>query len=1116
MATKTYTINTGINNFYVSSYSNNNIKNKFNKSSLGVTNSESVIYKFCERFKYGYVDNSSAQPIPQYALYPLFYNASSSLENNIITNYIPTSGSIIINFYIRVKRNSSTIYTKYIEINTYYVNIYETLRDTILSDLRRNNIYVKEASINLDGDIEFWIKYINFDSINFVLTDSRGYDVMNKNGMSRLVLTLNQQFNLNEDQIGLPFQIYYSANIDTTTVSFKTISQTIRFVGTNGVYIYAEPKQIKETINAIQVSDETTPHSIYHTFLLKNGKYDVYKTIIDTYKLDGLYNNGSTKELISGNTYEFSSVSKNGYKFYSNSQCSSDAVGSSITIPNTFNGYSNSIGFYGMVDGLVITDYINIYLYDEDEGRQSNGTKSIYVPPTDLLLQRTKSTMLTGRYNFTNWGAKGIGSSYSVSCKKPDPRDPYFMTILVNNSVDKLPTDASFISYSSENYGYYNNEKIFFSPKYHLTNHNKFIIGRKIIQGDGSYRRFNQLFISVKKNTSNFINNLTNITYGVDVSREKLIPYSDKIPTYSDLLDKFTCVHSNALYEFHNKSEILYNIRSYLNDFIHTYEPSNLVMPNLSTISNTGYTYTYIERYIKFENGTTYWERNGDIRYHKYPYWNSTDTAFRYANGVCVKVSDNIIAIYNTATIVDNYNSYATKTGTYTPTKPISNYIYINYNGLYKGGANRSYRIVEIGSKQIVDTPNHNALSFTGRIIDNISYSENGSVIYNHNDKLKKFLNDHLIHWINPEFNYNIKYLYSSSEQQSKKLVTNNLLYSRFNNDTNRYIATDIEKANLVYNDKGEIGIDLTFTATFVNEKIDFNLDSGNILNFTIYSRGKTVFSKTITGNEKIAYLEGNKLIVNYTFYNTYNGLHQLNVNGIGITISYKFYYKLNNVENVTTSKTFYCSDSNTNKCGYDIILIEPWYSKSSIKGNSLSTQSTCGWTLISSKGDEANRGIYRTGTLSSSYGTTPAYAKITTEFNGIINRSVAPKYLFKCSFYASGLSTSQNYYSTVLCNSINYSSSVKPKELSPTIQGKKVLTTSALHTVYYFYNGTSTMEYCDGTLISTTSGEVVLKNIKAAMSVSANTYLNVLFAPSANWATNKIYIRHIEFAELF
>lgn len=1118
MATKTYTINTGINNFYVSSYSNNNIKNKFNTSSLGVTNSKSVIYKVCERIRYNYYDFNSTQAREQYALYPLFYNNSSSLRDDNIINFMLHTGSVSMTFGIRVKRNSSTIYTDNISINTDYFNVYETLLNTILSTLEANYIDIEESSINFNGDIELWFQKFTYSDVNFFLTDSDGNFVMDKTGMNRLVLKLNQQFNLNEDQTGLPFKIYYSANIDSTNVSFETITQTIRFANTNGstlslqgVHLYAEPKQIKETINAIQESDQTTPGSVYHIFLLKNIKSDVLKTILDTYKLDGLYNNGSTKELISGNTYEFSSVSKNGYKLYYNSQCSSDAVGSSITIPNTFNGYSNSIGFYGMVDGLVITDYINIYLYDEDEGRQSNVTKSIYVPPTDLLLQRTKSTMLTGRYNFTNWGVKGIGSSYSVGGLKPSPYDPYFMTISVNNSVDKLPTDASFISYSSENYGYYNNEKIIFSPKYHLTNHNKFIIGRKIIQGDGSYRRFNQLFISVKKNTSNFINNLTNTTYGSDISREKLIPYGDKLPTYSDLLDKFTCVHSKALYDLHLDSEMLYNIRSYLVDYILT--SNNLVMPNLSTISNTGYTYTYLERYIKLENGTTYWERNGDIRYHKYPYWNSTDTAFRYAIGVCVKVSDNIIAIYNTASIVDNYNLYATKTGTYT-TNPISNYIYINYNGLYKGGANRSYRIVEIGSKQIVDTPNHNASSFTGRIIDTISYSENGVTVYNHNDKLKTF-SDSVIK-VNPEFNYNIKYLYSSSEQQSKQLVTNNLLYSRFNNDTNRYVATDIEKANLVYNNKGEIGIDLTFTATFVNEKIDFNLDSGNILDFTIYSRGKTVHSRTITGNEKIAYLEGNKLIVNYTFYNTYNGLHQLNANGIGITISYKFYYKLNNVENVTTSKTFYCSDSNTNKCGYDIILIEPWYSKSSIKGNSLTTQSTCGWALISSTGDEANRGIYRTGTLSSTYGTTPAYAKITTEFNGIINRSVIPKYLFKCSFYATKLSTSQNYYSTALCNSINYSAGISPKSLSPTIRGNKVLTTSALHTVYYFYNGTSTMEYCDGTLIRTISGEYVLKDIKAAMSVSANTYINVLFAPSANWATNKIYIRHIEFAELF
>lgn len=48
-------------------------------------------------------------------------------------------------------------------------------------------------------------------------------------------------------------------------------------------------------------------------------------------------------------------------------------------------------------------------------------------------------------------------------------------------------------------------------------------------------------------------------------------------------------------------------------------------------------------------------------------------------------------------------------------------------------------------------------------------------------------------------------------------------------------MATDIEKANFVYNNQGEIGIDLTFTGTFVNEKVEFNLASGNILYFAIY-----------------------------------------------------------------------------------------------------------------------------------------------------------------------------------------------------------------------------------------------------------------------------------------
>ena len=1025
MATKTYTIGTGINNFYVSSYSNNTIKNKFNKSSMGFMYVEDVIYWFCQRFKYGYYANPNNTPISmdleQFALYPLFYNGSSSL-NDSITNFVLTNGTLSITLGVRVKRNSSTIYTDDISVNNIdYPDVFDTLYNAIWENLRNQSFNITDSSINLNGDIEFWIKYIKFDNIYFVLTDLNGYDVLDKTGMSRLVLTLNNQFNLSEDQTGLPFKIYYSANIDTTTVSFQTISQTIRFANTNGstlsiqgVHLYAEPKQIKATLNAIQVSDETTPHSVYHSRLLKNSRDQVSKTIIGTYKLDGTYNNGSTKELISGNTYEFSSVSKSGYKFYSNSQCSSDAVGSSVTIPSRFNGYSNSIGFYGTTDGLVITDTIKVYLYDEDEGRQSRSDKSIYVPPTDLLLQNTSSTMLTGIYNFINWGVKGIGSSYSVSGKNPDPRDPYFMTISINNSIDKLPSDASFISYSSENYGYYNNEKIFFSPKYHLTNHNKFIIGKKEIQSNGSYRRTNELFISVKKNTSNFINNLTNITYGKNISPEKLIPYGDKVSTYSDLLDKFTCVHSNALYELNNDSKILYGIRSNLDGYIHTYEPSNLVMPNLSTINNTGYTYTYLERYIKLENGTTYWERNGDIRYHKYPYWESTDTAFSYITGVCIKVSDNIIAIYNNLNIVNNYNLYATQTGTYTLTNPVSNKIYINYNGLHKGGPSRTYRIVEIGSKQIVDTPNHNASLFTGRMINNASYSEDGSVIYNHNDRIRTFLNDSIKNYMASGYDYNIKYVYANSTQESKQLVTNKLLYSRFNDLNNRYVATDIEKANFVYNDKGEIGIDLTFTAAFVNEKVEFNLASGNILNFTIYSRGKTVFSRTITGNEKIAYLEGNKLIVNYTFYNTYNGLHQLNVNGVGITISYKFYYKLNNVEKETTSKTFDCNKY-AHKCGSDIILIEPWYSKTSIKGNSLTTQNTCGWSLISSTGDEANRGIYRTGTLSSTYGTTPAYAKITTEFNGIINRSVIPKYLFKCSFYATGLSTSQNYYSYVI-----------------------------------------------------------------------------------------------------
>ena len=33
-------------------------------------------------------------------------------------------------------------------------------------------------------------------------------------------------------------------------------------------------------------------------------------------------------------------------------------------------------------------------------------------------------------------------------------------------------------------------------------------------------------------------------------------------------------------------------------------------------------------------------------------------------------------------------------------------------------------------------------------------------------------------------------------------------------------MVTDIEKANFVYNNQGEIGIVLTFTGTFVNEKV--------------------------------------------------------------------------------------------------------------------------------------------------------------------------------------------------------------------------------------------------------------------------------------------------------
>ena len=773
MASKTYTINKGINDFYVSSYSNNSIKNKFNKSSMGLTNSKDVIYKFCERLRYNYYDYNSTQAREQYALYPLFYNNSSSLNDNKIINFMLHTGSVSITLGIRVKRNSSTIYTDTITFNIDYTSLDpNTVISIILSTLEANYIDIEESSIKFNGDIELWFQKFTYSDVNFFLTDSDGNFVINKNGLpgSRLVLTLNYTANLSEDQTGLPFKIYYSAHIDTTTVSFQTISQTIRFVGTNGVYLYAEPKQIKETINAIQESDKTTPGSVYHTFLLKNTKNEVLNTILDTYKIDGTYNNGNTKELISGNTYVFSSVSKSGYKFYTNSQHSIDAVGSSVTIPSTFNNDSNSIGFYGIVDGLVITDHIKVYLYDEDEGRQSGGGNR-YVPPTDLLLQKLSSTMLTGRYNFINWGVKGIGSTYSAFGTKPDPSDPFFIRITINNSTDKLPTDASFISYSSENYGYYNNEKIIFSPKYHLTNHNKFIIGSKVRQPNGSYMRTNELYISVKKNTSNFINNLTNITYGSDVSREKLIPYGDKLPTYSDLLDKFTCIHSYSLYNLHSESAQLYNIRSFVDKYIRA--SSNLVMPNLSTISYTGYTYTYLERYITLANGTTYWERNGDIRYHRYPYWNSTDTKFTYITGVCVKVSDNIIAIYNTASIVDNYDLYATQTGTYTPTTPISNKIYINYNGLYKGGSNRNYRIVEIGSKQIVDTINHNASSFTGRIIDNISYSPNGGIIYNHNNKLTTFASSVLK--VNSAYNYNIK----SSDQQSKKLVTNNLLYSK-------------------------------------------------------------------------------------------------------------------------------------------------------------------------------------------------------------------------------------------------------------------------------------------------------------------------------------------------
>ncbi len=181
MATKKYLINKGINDFYVSSYSNNSIKNKFNKSSMGLTYSEDVIYKFCDRLIYGYIDNSSAQAIEQYALYPLFYNGSSSLRDNIITNFILQGGSVAITLGIRVKRNSSTIYTSDISINTDYSNAYRTLLDTILYDLEGNNINIEESSINLNGDIELWFKKFTYNDVKFFLADENGNFVLNKN-----------------------------------------------------------------------------------------------------------------------------------------------------------------------------------------------------------------------------------------------------------------------------------------------------------------------------------------------------------------------------------------------------------------------------------------------------------------------------------------------------------------------------------------------------------------------------------------------------------------------------------------------------------------------------------------------------------------------------------------------------------------------------------------------------------------------------------------------------------------------------------------------------------------------------------------------------------------------
>jgi len=686
-----------------------------------------------------------------------YYRGAISFYNNYnATSYI-YSGTIYMNvqFFNSKEGNIYTTVQAYLYFNSgnkTYTGLNNGTLLNALNEYSSNGCGFYISSISL-SNVVFHFKGPSSTmdaNFNYVFMDLRGPG--SSNSLANTAYTTS--YSLSKG--GYLKDIYCSLAVTNRTVTYLTKNIIVRNERTidQALSYRITPTFINDTLKNTAYnegwcgsgsSNLQGNHQYWMTGTTKNGKL-VLEDIKSGCTRHGSFSSptsGINQEFIytliltdlttaSTTTHTFVTWQANNYRFFRNSGKTQEVTDPSY---NTFNSnsYSTSSPLVLYVSGGTVTinigETIILRLYDVDEGTCSLNNQTVYVPPTDVIMN-TGSTLnnlyMKTRYTYNFSDTTNFDGFYVLTSSEnkyvsqqnttvPTGLNPEIARIVYTGHTQTLPADPNgFIFLKPKNKVTSNGVVYPTSVRYHLT-------GDVIWQRGSisSNRRTSYYYVGVKKNNINFVNGTLNDQTGQweggissyngtwsdtinGVSYSRPIAYANKISTISDLMDKLACYHGAAMEVMGGfEPNTLYNLRSVLTSSIWDnyikYWYNQYVQ-----IKRPGF-----RRYITYD-GTTYYEDTWGIRWkNNYPTFTSyDDPTFYYMDTLVFKhpydSNGNVFVALAGYITEAQWNALATGTTTYTVREdPTCLY----FNGLYAYDEEKF--MVTIGSTNVVDNWNY-------------------------------------------------------------------------------------------------------------------------------------------------------------------------------------------------------------------------------------------------------------------------------------------------------------------------------------------------------------------------------------------------------------------------